>query len=122
VIPSVSCGAISQYNLKAEDRYGVKNLVYLFQRQLTIRGFLVGSMGPKYAEEHRKVSFLFWICKCHFVYLTLDLILQNVSKWIAEGSFKPTLSITEGIEKSGEALLSLFKGENHGKAIIKLSD
>lgn len=53
---AVSCGAISQYNLKPEDRYGVKNLVYLFQRQLTIRGFLVGSMGPKYAEEHRKVS------------------------------------------------------------------
>lgn len=53
----VSCGAISQYNLKPEDRYGVKNLVYLFQRQLTIRGFLVGSIGPKYAKEFQEVSY-----------------------------------------------------------------
>lgn len=45
---------------------------------------------------------------------------QNVSKWIADGSFKPSLDITEGIEKSGEALLSLFEGKNFGKAIIHL--
>lgn len=49
------CGQISQYNLKPDDRYGVKNLAILVQRQLKMEGFLVGTIGPKYSEEHQKV-------------------------------------------------------------------
>lgn len=97
----IGCGAISQYNLKPEERYGVKNLVpALFAKKLTIRGFIVGDedMGPKYAKEHA----------------------ENVSKWIADGSFKALLHVTEGIDNAAEALLELFSGKNFGKAVLKL--
>jgi len=97
----IGCGAISQYNLKPEERYGIKNLVpALFAKKLTIRGFIVSDedMGPKYAKEHA----------------------ENVSKWIADGSFKALLHTTEGIDNAGEALLELFSGKNFGKAVLKV--
>lgn len=95
----VECGQISQYNLKAEDRYGLKNFMMVVGRQLTIRGFIVSSIGPKYHEEHQK----------------------NVGKWIADGSFKAMLDTKQGIEQSGEALLALFTGANFGKAVVQIA-
>ena len=96
---TVECGQISQYNLKAEDRYGLKNFMMVVGRQLTIRGFIVSSIGPKYHEEHQK----------------------NVGKWIADGSFKAMLDTKQGIEQSGEALLALFTGANFGKAVVQIA-
>lgn len=97
----VGCGAISQYNLKPEERYGIKNLVpHLFAKQLTIKGFIVGTIGPKYSKEHQ----------------------EKVSQWLADGSFKALLHVDEGMDQSGQALLGLFSGANFGKAVLKLSD
>ena len=54
-------------------------------------------MGPKYAKEHE----------------------EHVGKWMADGTFKAKLDITEGIDQAGEAFLSLFNGTNQGKVIVK---
>lgn len=98
----IACGMISQYNVKsAEDRYPIKNLMSVVAKRLTIRGFIVGDadMGPKYFVEHQK----------------------NVQKWIHEGTYKPQMSVTEGIDNAGEGLIGLFEGKNFGKAVLEIS-
>ena len=57
-------------------------------------------MGPKHAKEHQK----------------------NVAKWISEGTFKAKQSITEGIDNAPTGLIGMLKGENFGKAVLKIAD
>ncbi|TVY71515.1 NADP-dependent oxidoreductase [Lachnellula suecica] len=98
----VSCGSVSQTSLKPEDAYGVKNMPLVVGKRLTIRGFIVydPDMGPKYTEEHQK----------------------NMQKWIKDGEITVKMSVTEGIENSAEGLVGMLKGENFGKAVLKVSD
>lgn len=90
------------YNTPKNERYGVKNLFEFTARSLTMVGFLQADPGyaDKYREEHR----------------------ENVGKWISEGSFKPVLAVTNGIENAAEGFVGLFEGKVTGKAVLKLKD
>lgn len=99
----VACGMISQYNAKDNsERYGVKNLMEVVSKRITMQGFIVGDegFGPAYAREHQ----------------------EKVQAWIADGSFKAKLHVTEGIDNAAEGFLGLLKGENFGKAVLKIKD
>ncbi|KAJ9629541.1 hypothetical protein H2203_001915 [Taxawa tesnikishii (nom. ined.)] len=97
----VACGMISQYNLKPEDGYPIRNLMQVVAKRLKIQGFIVGdeNMGPKYHKKHQ----------------------ETVQKWINEGSYKPEMSITYGIDNAAEGLLGLFEGKNFGKAVLEIA-
>lgn len=71
-------------------------------RRITMRGFIVSDadMGPKYYKEHQ----------------------EKMQKWLSEGSFKATLHYTDGIDKAAEGFVGLLRGENFGKAVIKIAD
>lgn len=56
-------------------------------------------MGPKYEKEWN----------------------ENVSKWIHEGTFKAEMSVTRGIDNSGEGLIGMLEGKNFGKALLEVS-
>ncbi|PGH12063.1 hypothetical protein AJ80_06882 [Polytolypa hystricis UAMH7299] len=96
----VACGMVSQYNLPLEKRYPVHNLFQIVAKRLEIRGFIVGDegFGPKWTKEHQ----------------------ERVQKWIKEGSFKPMISETDGIDNAAKGLVGIFHGENVGKAVLKL--
>lgn len=98
----ICSGMISQYNLPPEEAYPIRNTYQIVGKRLKVQGFIVTDpgMGPKYFAEHQ----------------------EKMQKWIADGTFKAKLSITEGIDKAGEGLLGMFKGENFGKAILKVAD
>jgi NADPH-dependent curcumin reductase CurA len=44
-----------------------------------------------------------------------------MKRWIKEGKIKYRETIVDGIERSPEALIGLFKGENTGKMIVRLA-
>lgn len=99
----VACGMISQYNTKdISERYGIRNLMDVVSKRITMQGFIVGDegFGPAYAQEHQ----------------------EKVQAWIADGSFKTKLHVTEGIDNAAEGFLGLLKGENFGKAVLKIKD
>ncbi|KAF3042003.1 hypothetical protein E8E11_004323 [Didymella keratinophila] len=98
----IACGMISQYNLKPEDSYPIKNLMQVVAKRLTIRGFIVGdeNMGPKHAKEHQ----------------------EKLQKWLSEGSFKAKISVTEGIDNAVDGFLGMLKGHNFGKAVLQIAD
>ncbi|MCJ1358827.1 MAG: hypothetical protein MMC33_008827 [Icmadophila ericetorum] len=98
----VACGMISQYSLPEKERYGVKNLMMVVSKRLTMRGFIVSDadMGPKYTAEHQ----------------------EKVMKWIHNGTFKVTTHVTDGIDNAAEGILGMLRGDNFGKAVLKISD
>lgn len=44
----IACGAISGYDVKAEDRYGNKNLFFIIGRQLRFEGFIVNKWANRF--------------------------------------------------------------------------
>jgi NADPH-dependent curcumin reductase CurA len=98
----VVSGMISQYNLPPEKQYGVKNLSSFMGKRLTMRGFIVSDpdMGPKWSEEHQK----------------------NLTQWLRDGKFTALTSETVGIEKAPEGFVGMLKGENFGKAVLKIKE
>ncbi|KAI1410285.1 NAD(P)-binding protein [Hypoxylon sp. FL1857] len=98
----VVSGMIEGYNKPLEQRFGVRNLLEMFAKRLTMTGFLVTDedFGPSYTKRHQ----------------------ENVQKWIAEGSFKAKLHVTRGLDHAGEGFLEIFQGKNFGKAILKIKE
>ncbi|KAH0835129.1 Zinc-type alcohol dehydrogenase-like protein PB24D3.08c [Fonsecaea pedrosoi] len=96
----VACGQISQYNLPPEERYPIRNMFQCVIKRLTLTGFMVfdANMGPKYDKEH----------------------VENVTKWLKDGTFKAKIHEDVGIENAAEAFVGILKGQNFGKAILKV--
>lgn len=95
-----ACGMISGYNDDdPAQRYGVKNLMNIIIKSVTIKGFIVMDEDMMcYAAEHRK----------------------NVTEWLNDGSMKTALHETVGMKGAADACIGVLKGENFGKSILKI--
>jgi NADPH-dependent curcumin reductase CurA len=93
---------ISQYNLPPAEQYPIRNLSQLMGKRLKIEGFIVGDpkMGPKYTKAHQ----------------------ENLQKWIADGSFKIKMDVTEGLDNAAEGFIGMLSGKNFGKAVLQIAD
>ncbi|ORY14020.1 hypothetical protein BCR34DRAFT_560994 [Clohesyomyces aquaticus] len=96
----VGCGMISQYNLPQSQKYGVKNMMNLFLKRLTMRGFIISDpeMIGKYAGE----------------------FFEKMSVWVKDGKIKTKESVVEGMENAASAYLGMFTGENFGKTVLQV--
>lgn len=90
---------ISQYNLKPEEVYPIRNLAMIIGKRVLMQGFLVTDLAPKYAKDH----------------------IEKLSKWIADGSFKVKMSTTHGIDNAAEGFIGMLAGKNFGKAVLEIS-
>jgi len=97
----VACGAISQYNNKPGEGYGVKNTGQLVRKRIRWEGFLV--FDPNITQHTAARD-------------------ENVSKWIAEGSLKSVDHVTDGMDNAIDGFLGMLKGQNLGKSILKIAD
>lgn len=93
---------ISQYNLKPEELYPIRNLMQVVAKRLTIRGFIVGDkdMGPKHFKEHQ----------------------EKLQKWLSEGTFKSKIDVTDGMDNAIDGFIGMLSGKNHGKAVLQIAD
>jgi NADPH-dependent curcumin reductase CurA len=98
----VACGMISQYNCKPGEQYPIRNLMQIVAKRITMRGFIVGdeNMGPKHTKEHQ----------------------EKLQKWLADGTFKAKISVTEGIDNAVEGFIGMLEGKNFGKAVLQIAD
>ncbi|KAF8904831.1 hypothetical protein CPB85DRAFT_1376891 [Mucidula mucida] len=94
----IACGAISAYNDPRGQHF--KNLWQLFARSLTINGFLVLDLMPKWEEEFYRV----------------------IPEKLASGEFKYKEEITVGLEHAGEALRKIQMGENVAKSVVVVAE
>jgi len=97
----IACGMISQYNLKPEEAYPIRNIILTVGKRLKIQGFIVSdaNMGPKHFKEHQ----------------------EKLSEWIADGSFKTKMAVTEGIDNAAEGFIGMLAGKNFGKALVEIA-
>jgi NADPH-dependent curcumin reductase CurA len=95
----VACGQVSQYNLPAGEKYGIKNTELFFGKQLSMRGFLVAQYEPKWYDE----------------------LKEKVGDWIAEGEIKPRQTFTEGMDNAAQGFVDMLNGKNLGKATLVVS-
>ena len=90
------CGMIAQYNNTTPEP-GPNNMTNLIGRGVLMQGFIVSNYMDK----------------------TPDFI-REVGPWLAQGKIKFRETVYEGLEKAPEAFAGLFKGENFGKAVVRV--
>lgn len=94
----VICGAISQYN-NTEGVKGPSNYLSLLVNRASMTGMVVFDYANRYPEAGREMA-----------------------GWLKSGQLKTREDIVTGIETFPETLLKLFRGENFGKLVLKVSD
>ncbi len=92
------CGQISQYNneqAELEPRW----LFHLIVKRAKVQGFLVFDYASRYREG-----------------------LAQLGEWVREGRIQYRETVSEGIEAAPAAFLSMMRGGNLGKQLVKLAD
>ena len=92
----VVCGLIAEYN--ATEPYGYKNLRAVLVNRIRIQGMIVFDWKERYGEA-----------------------LQALAGYLAAGRLKTRESVVEGLENAPRGLISLLKGGNFGKQLVKLA-
>ena len=94
----VICGQISQYNLEKPET-GPRFLWHMITKRARIEGFLVSEFADRHAEA-----------------------LVEMSAWVQQGKLKYRETIEEGgIESAPAAFISMLKGGNIGKQLVKIA-
>ncbi len=95
----VICGQISQYNLENSEM-GPRFLWHLITKRARIEGFLVFEFADRHAEA-----------------------LVQMGEWVQQGKLKYRETIEEGgIEAAPAAFISMLKGGNIGKQLVKIAE
>ncbi len=94
----VICGMISEYNLEdpSSARHPIRTLLF---RRARMQGFLVRDF------QHR-----------------MDEGVEQISAWLRDGRIAYREDVVEGLENAPRAFMRLFRGENFGKQLVKVSD
>ncbi|MEL6213275.1 MAG: NADP-dependent oxidoreductase, partial [Pseudomonadota bacterium] len=90
------CGMIAQYNNR-EMEAGPGNLINMIGRGVLAQGFIVSN----------------------YMHLASDFA-SDVAPLLAQGKIQFRESVYEGLDKAPEAFLGLFKGDNFGKAVVRV--
>lgn len=92
----VICGLIAEYN--ATQPYGYKNLRAVLVNRIRMQGMIVFDWRDRYGEA-----------------------LKALSKIYEQGNLKYRESVVEGLENAPGGLISLLKGGNFGKQLVKIA-
>jgi NADPH:quinone reductase len=94
----VVCGQISQYN-REEPELVPASLGFLIVYRARLEGFLVSDYAHRFDEAARRLG-----------------------RWVAEGRIRYREDVTEGLENAPKAFVGMLRGENRGKALVKVAD
>jgi NADPH-dependent curcumin reductase CurA len=89
------CGQVSQYNLEQPEPTFHPSLLIVFRARM--EGFLVNDYASRFGEA-----------------------LPRLASWLAGGDITYTEDVTEGLENAPDAFMRMLRGENRGKALVKL--
>jgi len=93
----IACGGISGYN-EAKPRPGPFNLFNITAKRLTMKGLIVSDWLNRQGEFEKEVGGYF-----------------------KDGKLKSKETVVKGIDHAVDAFIGLFRGENIGKMVVKLT-
>jgi NADPH-dependent curcumin reductase CurA len=91
------CGQISQYNLERPEPTFHPSLLIVYRARM--EGFLVTDYAHRYDEA-----------------------AMRLARWVAEGKIRWREDVTEGLENAPAAFMGMLRGENRGKALVKVAE
>jgi NADPH-dependent curcumin reductase CurA len=91
------CGSISSYNAVSAPP-GPRNLGLIVGKQLSLRGFIVGSHADLRPE-----------------------FVEAVSGWLRDGQLVARETVVEGLDSAVDAFRALLSGGNTGKMVVRLT-
>ena len=89
------CGMIAGYN--SREPMAFRYIIRVIAMRIKVQGFLYGDYVSR-----------------------LDEFYRDMGEWVASGKVKPSETVFDGLERTPEAFLGLFKGANTGKMLVKL--
>src|SRR4051794_17856878 len=89
------CGMIEAYN--SGQPTSLRFIMRVIGARIALKGFIVFDYFPRMAEFYAEMG-----------------------PWLASGAVKSRETVVEGLEKTPDAFLGLFKGENIGKMLVRL--
>jgi NADPH-dependent curcumin reductase CurA len=92
------CGQISLYNLQEPD-VGPRIQNALLVNRALMKGFIIGDYASRFPEG-----------------------ITQLARWVADNQIRHTETVVEGFERTPEAFLGLFSGQNTGKQLVKVAD
>ncbi|GAA4974786.1 NADP-dependent oxidoreductase [Kineococcus glutinatus] len=90
------CGAVAQYN-DTEPPAAPRNLAAAIGKELTLRGFIVGSHGDR-----------------------MPAFVEEVGGWLRAGRITVRETVVDGLENAPDAFLGMLRGQNTGKMVVRL--
>lgn len=93
----VICGQVSQYNLEHPQPTFHPAALVVFRARM--EGFLVTDHPHRYREAG-----------------------ERLARWVADGSIRYREDVTDGLENAPAAFIAMLRGENTGKALVKVAD
>jgi NADPH-dependent curcumin reductase CurA len=93
----IACGGISGYN-EEKPRPGPTNLFNITTKRLTMKGLIVRDWLDRQGEFEKEVG-----------------------GYLQSGKLKNKETVVEGLDQAEDAFIGLFKGENIGKMVVKLT-
>lgn len=92
----VLCGLLAAYNDQAP--YAYRSLMQLVYRSVRMEGFLVLDYVHRHAE-----------------------VIGRLQPWMLDGSLRYQIDCVDGLDQAVDALNRVFRGENRGMQIVRLS-
>ncbi len=93
----VLCGAISQYIEGELTPYPLTNAYQIFKKMARMEAFFIYELSAHFAEAESRMA-----------------------EWVAEGKLHYQEDILDGLERTPEALVRLFAGQNIGKQLVRV--
>ncbi|HMJ01032.1 MAG TPA: NADP-dependent oxidoreductase [Gaiellaceae bacterium] len=94
----VICGQVSTYNAEGSVERGFDPRVLIVFRA-RMEGFLVSDYAHRFAEAE-----------------------QRLTRWLADRALQYKEDVTEGLENAPKAFIGMLRGENRGKALVKVGE
>ncbi|HYH98908.1 NADP-dependent oxidoreductase [Hyalangium sp.] len=94
----VLSGVVSEYGVPPEQRSGLKNTGHFITHRLRMEGFVVFDYAERFTEARAALG-----------------------RWIQEGKLRYREHVVEGLEAAPAAFAGLFRGENFGRMLVRVS-
>ena len=90
------CGQVSQYNAERPEPTFYPQLLIVYRARM--QGFLVSDYVPRFGEA-----------------------IPRLARWVMNGDIRYRETVTEGLENAPRAFIGMLKGENRGKALVRVT-
>ena len=94
----VVSGQVADYNVEPQDRVGLKNTSVFITHRVRMEGLVVFDDIRQFGAAQ-----------------------SQMADWIVDGSLKFAIEEFDGLDRAAEAFCGLFRGENFGRRLVRVS-